>query len=594
MVGLREASRRRRQFAKILICLDKTSSRKDGPLLATFHGEDVSKGLPVVGRTSDVAASVQVQSAQQKPARSQAPKDSSTNDSFGSLVDSNTQAINDSAASSAQDTPRRPDSSSSASDKSPRDRAAGDQFSQSKASDDADNSASAKNDARNDAKSDAKNDSTADAAKADSKTKDKPKASDAKSADKSADKSDETKADKADGTDGLAAAVDTAAAAQVDATQAAIPDPKALVVAVPVDPNAAVNQAAGPASSPLMIAAAGIAASASIAAQIAGTKTDTATPGDKSAKTASAKVDADTSATLADAATGTTDSTATDAKTNGGLIAAVDQGTPKTSFKAAAIAQGASDVSNIGQDTGKANAAQPSATAAPANAAHPHADKPTIDANAADAKAGTSDRTADAAPATATTHAHADTPAAVPTTVTSAQAASAIQAPLTNTTSAATASTATLTATAANANAIPISGVPIEIVAAARAGKTRFDISLDPLDLGRIDVRINVDRNGQVTSHLTVEKPETLQMLRQDAPQLQRALDDAGLKTGSNGLSFSLRDQNSSGQNSGQNNDNGGNARRLIVSDDDAVPAAPVGRSYGRMLGSSSGVDIRV
>ncbi|WP_247287698.1 MULTISPECIES: flagellar hook-length control protein FliK [unclassified Bradyrhizobium] len=586
MVGLREASRRRRKFAKVLICLDKTSSRKDGPLLATFHGEDVSKGLPVVGRTSDVAASVQVQSAQQKPARSQAPKDSSANDSFGSLVDSNTQAINDSPASSAQDTPRRPDSSSSASDKSPRDRAASDQFSQSKASDDADNSASAK--------SDAKNDSTADAAKADSKTKDKPKASDAKSADKSADKSDETKADKADGTDGLAAAVDTAAAAQIDATQAAVPDPNALVVAVPVDPNATANQAAGPASSPLTIAAAGIAASASITAQIAGTKTDTATPGDKSAKTASAKVDADTSVTLADAATGTTDSTATDAKTNGALIAAVDQGTPKTSFKAAATAQGASDVSNIGQDTSKANAAQTSATAASATTAHPQADKPPIDANAADTKAGTSDRTADAAPAAATPHAHAGMQAAIPTTDASAQAASAIQAPLTNTTSAATASTATLTATAANANAIPISGVPIEIVAAARAGKTRFDISLDPLDLGRIDVRINVDRNGQVTSHLTVEKPETLQMLRQDAPQLQRALDDAGLKTGSNGLSFSLRDQNSSGQNSGQNHDNGGNARRLIVSDEDAVPAAPVGRSYGRMLGSSSGVDIRV
>ncbi|MGY4302411.1 flagellar hook-length control protein FliK [Bradyrhizobium sp. i1.4.4] len=182
----------------------------------------------------------------------------------------------------------------------------------------------------------------------------------------------------------------------------------------------------------------------------------------------------------------------------------------------------------------------------------------------------------------------------MPTTDTSAQAASTIQAPLTNTTSAATASTATLTATAANSTPVPISGVPVEIAAAARAGKTRFDISLDPIDLGRIDVRINVDRNGQVTSHLTVEKPETLQMLRQDAPQLQRALDDAGLKTGSNGLSFSLRDQNSSGQNSGQNNDNGGNARRLIISEDDTVAAAPVGRGYGRMLGSSSGVDIRV
>nr|WP_228747904.1 flagellar hook-length control protein FliK [Bradyrhizobium sp. BR 10289] len=361
---------------------------------------------------------------------------------------------------------------------------------------------------------------------------------------------------------------------------------------VQVDPNTAADQAASTASSPLTIAAAGIAASASTTAQIAGGKTETT--GDKSAKAAGAKVDADTTGTLGDAAAGTTDATATDAKTSGGLTAIVDQGTPKTSFKAAVAAQGGSDVSNIGQDSSKTTAAQ--TPAATANAAHAQAAKPQADAATADAKADAKAGAADAAPATTTTHAHATAQAAVPTTTdTSAQAASAIQAPVTNTTSAATASTATLTATAPNATAVPISGVPIEIAAAARAGKTRFDISLDPVDLGRIDVRVNVDRNGQVTSHLTVEKPETLAMLKQDAPQLQRALDDAGFKTGGNSLSFSLRDQNSSGQQSGQNsNDNGGNARRLIISEDETVTAAPVGRGYGRMLGSSSGVDIRV
>ncbi|MCS3927111.1 flagellar hook-length control protein FliK [Bradyrhizobium elkanii] len=509
---------------------------------------------------------MQVQSAQQKPARSQSSKDTSSNDSFGSLVDSNTQAISNNAP--PQDTAPRRTESSSAPDKGPRDTAATDQPSQSKANDDTDTSAPTASDA------------TADPAKP---TKDKSETSDAKSADKA----DGTKGDKTDST--AAATVD--AAVQPDAAQVAMPDPNAIVVAppvVPVDPNAAASQAGDAAASPLTIAAAGIAASASTAAQIAGGKTDTATASDKGAKTAGAKVDADTTTTLGDAATGTTDGTATDAKTNGGLVAAVDQGTPKPSFKAVATAQRESDVSNIGQDAGKANATQTAATTA-----HAHAAKPQAEANPADAKTGASDRS-DATPATATTHAHAGTQAAVPTTDTGAQAASAIQAPLTNTTSAATASTATLTATAANSTPVPISGVPVEIAAAARAGKTRFDISLDPIDLGRIDVRINVDRNGQVTSHLTVEKPETLQMLRQDAPQLQRALDDAGLKTGSNGLSFSLRDQNSSGQNSGQNNDNGGNARRLIISEDDTVAAAPVGRGYGRMLGSSSGVDIRV
>ncbi|MDD1535403.1 MULTISPECIES: flagellar hook-length control protein FliK [unclassified Bradyrhizobium] len=530
----------------------------------------------MVGRTSEVAASVQVSSAQQKPARSQSGKEASAHDSFGSLVDSNTQAVNANAAAQVADSaPRR--SESSTADKGPREPSSADQASQSKSSDDADAPASTRADEASDTPADAPEDT--------GKVKDKSETSDAKSADAS----EQTKGDKTEASDAVAANVE---AAPADTAQAALPDPNAIAVAAPVvptDPNAAANQAAT--SSPLTIAAAGLAASASTAAQIAGTTTDTATPGDKSAKTAGAQVDADTSATLADAATGATGEVTAEAKPNGGLIP-VHQGTPKTSFEAVVTAQGQSNVSNIGQGTGTAAPTQATGPTA-ANAAHPQDPKPQADGAATEAKPGAADRPADAIPAAPAAHAHANAHAAFNTTDASAQAASAVQAPLTNTTSIASASTATLTATAASSAAVPINGVPVEIAAAIRSGKSRFDISLDPAELGRIDVRINVDRAGNVTSHLTVEKPETLQMLRQDAPQLQRALDDAGLKTGSNGLSFSLRDQNSSGQNSGQNNDNGGNARRLIISEDDTA-AAPVGRSYGRMYGPSSGVDIRV
>ena len=151
---------------------------------------------------------------------------------------------------------------------------------------------------------------------------------------------------------------------------------------------------------------------------------------------------------------------------------------------------------------------------------------------------------------------------------------------------------ASLSVTAATNAPVPLSGLALEIAASVKNGKSSFEIRLDPADLGRIDVRIDVDRSGQVTSHLTVEKPETLSMLQQDAPQLQRALDDAGLRTGSGGLQFSLRDQSSSSQNNG--NQTGSNAQRLVVSEEDTIAAAVAGRTYGRMLGSSSGVDIRV
>ncbi len=138
---------------------------------------------------------------------------------------------------------------------------------------------------------------------------------------------------------------------------------------------------------------------------------------------------------------------------------------------------------------------------------------------------------------------------------------------------------------------VPLSGLALEVAASVKSGKSRFEIRLDPPELGRIDVRIDIDRNGQVTSHLTVEKPETLSILRQDAPQLQRALDDAGLKTGSGGLQFSLRDQSSSGQNNGNNTTP--NAQRLIIAEEDPV-ATVAGRNYGRPLAGSGGVDIRV
>ena len=97
------------------------------------------------------------------------------------------------------------------------------------------------------------------------------------------------------------------------------------------------------------------------------------------------------------------------------------------------------------------------------------------------------------------------------------------------------------------AAAVSIAGLPIAIAARALAGSNQFDIRLDPPELGRIDVRLDVDSNGQVTSHVTVDRPETLTLLQSQQPQLERALEQAGLKTADNGLQFSLRDQSFAG-----------------------------------------------
>src|SRR5262249_35481774 len=52
----------------------------------------------------------------------------------------------------------------------------------------------------------------------------------------------------------------------------------------------------------------------------------------------------------------------------------------------------------------------------------------------------------------------------------------------------------------ASAALVPVAGLAVEIAARAQAGRNRFEIRLDPPELGRIDVRLDVDASGQVTS----------------------------------------------------------------------------------------------
>jgi flagellar hook-length control protein FliK len=136
---------------------------------------------------------------------------------------------------------------------------------------------------------------------------------------------------------------------------------------------------------------------------------------------------------------------------------------------------------------------------------------------------------------------------------------------------------------------VPVAGLAVEIAAQSNAGNSRFEIRLDPPELGRIDVRLEIDSDGHVKSRLIVERSETLDMLRRDAPQLERALQQAGLKTADNALEFSLRDQAPH-----RDDENQQNAARLVVPDEGAVPLDTIQHNYGRLLGLGGGLDIRV
>lgn len=141
---------------------------------------------------------------------------------------------------------------------------------------------------------------------------------------------------------------------------------------------------------------------------------------------------------------------------------------------------------------------------------------------------------------------------------------------------------------------VPPTAAAIAVAIAARSkdGANQFQIRLDPPELGRIDVKLDVDKSGQVHTHLTVDRPDTLDLLQRDARGLERALQQAGLKTGEGGLAFSLRQQTPDGFANGRTPAQAG------------VPAAAPGDDSLRVASSiehhqwtarlRGGVDIRV
>jgi flagellar hook-length control protein FliK len=141
---------------------------------------------------------------------------------------------------------------------------------------------------------------------------------------------------------------------------------------------------------------------------------------------------------------------------------------------------------------------------------------------------------------------------------------------------------------------VPLGAVPMTIGLRALAGSSRFEIRLDPVDLGRIDVSLDIDKDqGTVTTHLVVERPETLALLQRDAGSLQQALSQAGLDPSEGGINLSLRGESGSGGqgSDGRKPDSREGGPRLADGSELRGPADPAPL---RLLRSLSGIDIRI
>ncbi|MBU2091519.1 MAG: flagellar hook-length control protein FliK [Alphaproteobacteria bacterium] len=106
---------------------------------------------------------------------------------------------------------------------------------------------------------------------------------------------------------------------------------------------------------------------------------------------------------------------------------------------------------------------------------------------------------------------------------------------------------------------MPLSNqVAIQLHNAAKDDVRRITIHLRPEQLGKVEVSMEVDQSGRLQAVISADKPETLDWLRRDAQHLERALQDAGMKTDQGSLSFNLRGEQQNNTEPGQRRIAGG------------------------------------
>lgn len=139
----------------------------------------------------------------------------------------------------------------------------------------------------------------------------------------------------------------------------------------------------------------------------------------------------------------------------------------------------------------------------------------------------------------------------------------------------------------------PAGQVSVHIAKAVRTGVDRIDIQLAPASLGRVEISLDLSDSQQVRASISAETKEALELLRADARLLERALNDAGLKTDPGSLSFQLRDQGArAGHDGGSRQGHGAQPQGGQREDPEVsrggealapVPAPPASRSQGRI-----------
>ena len=144
----------------------------------------------------------------------------------------------------------------------------------------------------------------------------------------------------------------------------------------------------------------------------------------------------------------------------------------------------------------------------------------------------------------------------------------------------------------------PMEQVSVQIQRAVLSGTDKINIKLHPAHLGRVEVRLDIAKDGQLSAIIMAEKPETLELLQRDIKGLEKALQQAGLDTNSNNFNFGLK-QNSAQKGDpdlGPDNGHDDTSSELTDMQDDEIDPGILMKQheYGHNASTNGGIDIQV
>ena len=84
--------------------------------------------------------------------------------------------------------------------------------------------------------------------------------------------------------------------------------------------------------------------------------------------------------------------------------------------------------------------------------------------------------------------------------------------------------------------------VKVNITKSAVKGVDSIEIKLKPEELGHIEVKMQISKDGKLQAHIISSRAETMDMLQKELPTLEKAFADAGFSLDNGSLSFSFRD----------------------------------------------------